>query len=355
MSHNITIEGGTSLRLKTAGKYCDRDIVVTSSGGTENLEAVLNEQEALIAELKETLNGKATGGGEPIIEPLEVTENGEYTPPDGVDGYAPVVVNVPTGGGSSEEEWIGDGNTHIWISLAEGRTSPMLCIGVNGTVTVDWGDGSTPDTLTGTNILAQCWTPAHEYEKPGNYVITLAGGEIGLLGDSTLYSRLLRADKTGYRKDFAYVNSIKRFECGSNVVKINTYAFYNCHSLSSVHNVLAGRTSATYCMFWNCYSLSGVLIPDGVTVIDGQAFRDCYALSSVRLPSSVVTIGSQSFYNCYGVAYFDFSQHTAVPTLSSTNAFTNISDFRIRVPAALVDEWKAASNWSTYASKIVGV
>ena len=101
MSHNITIEGGTSLRLKTAGKYCDRDIVVTSSGGTENLEAVLNEQEALIAELKETLNGKATGGGEPIIEPLEVTENGEYTPPDGVDGYAPVVVNVPTGGGGT--------------------------------------------------------------------------------------------------------------------------------------------------------------------------------------------------------------------------------------------------------------
>jgi hypothetical protein len=25
------------------------------------------------------------------------------------------------------------------------------------------------------------------------------------------------------------------------------------------------------------------------------------------------------------------------------------------VPAALVDEWKAATNWSTYADKIVGV
>lgn len=31
--HNITVEGGTSVRLKTAGKYCDRDIVVTASGG----------------------------------------------------------------------------------------------------------------------------------------------------------------------------------------------------------------------------------------------------------------------------------------------------------------------------------
>ena len=30
---NITIEGGTSKRLLTAGKYCERDIVVTAEGG----------------------------------------------------------------------------------------------------------------------------------------------------------------------------------------------------------------------------------------------------------------------------------------------------------------------------------
>ena len=33
MSHNITVEGGKTVRLKTAGKYCDRDIVVTATGG----------------------------------------------------------------------------------------------------------------------------------------------------------------------------------------------------------------------------------------------------------------------------------------------------------------------------------
>ena len=33
MTHNITVEGGTAVRLLTAGKYCDRDIVVTSTGG----------------------------------------------------------------------------------------------------------------------------------------------------------------------------------------------------------------------------------------------------------------------------------------------------------------------------------
>lgn len=33
MSFNIEVEGGTSVRLPTAGKYCDRDIVITATGG----------------------------------------------------------------------------------------------------------------------------------------------------------------------------------------------------------------------------------------------------------------------------------------------------------------------------------
>jgi hypothetical protein len=33
MSWNIEVEGGSSVRLPTKGKYCDRDIVVTAKGG----------------------------------------------------------------------------------------------------------------------------------------------------------------------------------------------------------------------------------------------------------------------------------------------------------------------------------
>ena len=38
---------------------------------------------------------------EAVIEPLTVTENGEYTAPEGVDGYNPVNVNVQSGGGDT--------------------------------------------------------------------------------------------------------------------------------------------------------------------------------------------------------------------------------------------------------------
>lgn len=58
---NITVEGGSSVRLPTAGKYVDRDIIVTAEGGSEDLDSVLTEQEALIQELQNILAEKAVG------------------------------------------------------------------------------------------------------------------------------------------------------------------------------------------------------------------------------------------------------------------------------------------------------
>ena len=105
-----------------------------------------------------------------------------------------------------------------------------------------------------------------------------------------------------------------------------------------------------------CYSLASVTIPESVTSIGNSAFYNCYSLASVTIPESVTSIGSSTFSNCYGIRYYDFTSHTAVPTLQSTSSFSNMAaDFEIRVPAALYDEWIVAENWSTYASQIVAV
>lgn len=64
MSWEIEVEGGKTVRLPTAGKYCDRDIVVTAMGGGEgeNLDEELATQDELIANIMEALANKAGGG-----------------------------------------------------------------------------------------------------------------------------------------------------------------------------------------------------------------------------------------------------------------------------------------------------
>ena len=59
-------------------------------------------------------------------------------------------------------------------------------------------------------------------------------------------------------------------------------------------------------------------------------------------------------YGCSALEVVDFSEATAVPTLHSVNTFQNTnSTFQIVVPDALYDQWKAARNWSQFASQIV--
>lgn len=97
--HNITVQGGSAVRLKTAGKYCDRDILVSATPGGVDLPELTNEgidsdlmkgkqmisgagaavtgsftldselsaQDILISQIKTALAGKAAGGG--VVEP----------------------------------------------------------------------------------------------------------------------------------------------------------------------------------------------------------------------------------------------------------------------------------------------
>ena len=359
-----------------------------------------------------------------------------------------------------------DGKTRLYIRIAEkGRMNVPLYFSqsrANG-VTIDWGDGSATQTLSGTGKEAT----THTYADKGDYVITLGVADdctLGLGHASTAQCVMGSTQNEGK----VYCNMLQKAVIGKGVTKIDYYAFFNCCSLSSVvipQGVTSISSSAFYycyslssvvipqgvtsigsSAFYYCYSLSSAVIPQGVTSIDGSAFYNCcslssvvipqgvtsinnntfyncyslssavipqgvtsigssafyyccslssvvipqgvtsisssafyycYSLSSVVIPQGVTSIGSSAFYNCYSlssvvipqgvtsidsltfyyctsIAYFDFREHTSVPTLSNTNAFYNApSDLKIIVPDALYDEWKEASNWSSYASKIV--
>lgn len=74
------------------------DAIRAKTGGTELL--TLDEMPTEIASI-------SGGGSEPaVIESLEITSNGTYTAPDGVDGYSPISVNVPQDGSPPESAFV---------------------------------------------------------------------------------------------------------------------------------------------------------------------------------------------------------------------------------------------------------
>ena len=87
------------------------------------------------------------------------------------------------------------------------------------------------------------------------------------------------------------------FKIPDEVTKIGSFAFYNCTSLTDVI-MPNGVTEIGSSAFDNCTSLTSIIIPDGVTKIDRDAFRECTSLTSVVIPDGVTEIGSSAFLSC---------------------------------------------------------
>lgn len=66
-----------------------------------------------------------------------------------------------------------DGATRVYVSLNDSVLDPYVQIRLKGTVTIDWGDESTPDTLSVTTTSSQNKTIQHIYSTKGNYVISI--------------------------------------------------------------------------------------------------------------------------------------------------------------------------------------
>lgn len=99
----------------------------------EDLSAEMTQQDSLIEDIMVALQGKAAGSGDaPVIRSLSVTENGTYTAPDGVDGYSPVVVEVPVPDGYVD-------------TTAADATADKILDGYSGFVDGVLVNGSMPD------------------------------------------------------------------------------------------------------------------------------------------------------------------------------------------------------------------
>lgn len=338
-----------------------------------------------------------------------------------------------------------DGATRLYLDIPKDarKTVPLhFSQSVSSGVTINWGDGSAAETVSGTGYIST----SHTYANGGEYMISLMPSDtcniilgngtntsvIGATASDTSYfiGSLLASANIGKNVSlgkcaFEASNALKKISMPS-TTRVGTAlyecnAFERCFALNFVVFSRANTFLGAYCFQHSCGldlvslapTISGTIegafaycrgvkrldFPDGIenitwnacrdccslndinksnaTRIDESAFRgawglkravigegqktlnytfsECRSLSEVDIPSTITSLNSNAFSNCYGMTRYDFTKCTAVPTLGNTNVFTGIpEDCIIVVPDGLLTEWKAATNWSTYASHIKG-
>jgi hypothetical protein len=89
------------------------------------------------------------------------------------------------------------------------------------------------------------------------------------------------------------------FEAGARLSRIESHAFWDCSSLSSICIPLRVEILCKSC-FGKCQALSVVTFRSGsqLSDIESHAFSQCSSLSSITIPSSVRQLGDFCFRGC---------------------------------------------------------
>ena len=138
---------------------------------------------------------------------------------------------------------------------------------------------------------------------------------------------------------------------GEVVTSIGEYAFYNCPSLTSVV-IPDSVTSIGRDAFYNCSGLTSVVIPDNVTSIGEVAFGDCSGLTSIVIPDGVTIIGEHAFSNCSGLTSVVIPDGVTCIERGSFSGCSGLTSVVIPDSVTIIGEW-AFSDCSSLTSVVI--
>ena len=372
--------------------------LVKIAARTHEANTEVSEQAEMIQQLKSILQGKAEGGTPtPTQEKtVEITTNGphEVTPDEGY-ALSKVTANVnvpipdgyitPIGTKEITENGPHDVTEYASVNVNVESGGDVARSIINKTITA-YSDNEI--TTVGAYAFNGCNKMKSVNLQNATYV-----GASAFNGCSALTDVNLPNAKTVGGSAFQNCTSLTKLDLPK-ATELNNYLVSGCSSLVELNipNATSGKgfaiagskiehlylpkfaspgssvfRGATYLrtvdmpllnnvqqyLFMGCSALENVTFPK-VAYVAEQAMESCSALTYVDLPICK-RIDAKGFNKCSSLETLILRLTTAVCSLANVSAFTGTpiasgTGF-IYVPSALVDSYKSATNWSTFASQ----
>jgi|GEM_PF-1950046 len=182
-------------------------------------------------------------------------------------------------------------------------------------------------------VILMCCSSQMQAAQEGDFTYTLTNGKAEITGYSGSGGAVVIPSTIG----------------GFPVSSIGNLAFYNCTGLTGI-DIPEGVTIIGSSAFDSCTGLTGITVPSSVTRIKMDAFNHCSGLNSVTLTKGLTRIDDDAFYGCIGltsitipesVTYIGDGVFNSCSGLTSIAVDANNSSYT-SIEGVLYDKAKAA-------------
>lgn len=303
-------------RLQAA--KADIKAAIEAKGVTVPAAAKLDTYDDYVAQI--------SGGGSPVIQPLNATANGKYTAPAGVDGYSPVTVNTP-------ERWPSIDNS---VGLPNGYTHLVGLELINNSGYFNTGVAA--DSGTGIEVTFSVkefsgTQPAFgirrasgntDTKRVGCYITNTSWNGINFIYGPLDESRIqgsLCASHFRYAKIVIAIKHGILYNDGRPVYDASAQSFYNTDGVPLFLGALAKTSSTIYgsgtglrgiyfgCRLWDS---NDNLIRDFIPCLDASGNMGFYD----KVSSSFTAVNNQNYWSPITPAHFT-ARKAAFNALSS--------------------------------------